>query len=65
MSDLKKKFDAAAADSKNLSEALGNDVKLRIYGLFKQAGAGDVTGHHESGRETRSREWRRGGKELT
>ena len=43
MSDLKTKFDAAAADSKNLSEALGNDVKLKMYGLFKQAGAGDVT----------------------
>src|SRR6266849_8433153 len=43
MSDLKKKFDVAAADSKNLSEAPGNDVKLKMYGLFKQAGAGDVT----------------------
>ena len=44
MSDLKNKFDAAAADSKNLSEAPGNDVKLKMYGLFKQGGAGDVTG---------------------
>ena len=44
MSDLKKKFDAAAADSKNLSEAPGNDVKLKMYGLFKQASAGDATG---------------------
>src|SRR2546422_1923573 len=44
MSDLKKQFDAAAADSKNLSGALGNDVKLKMYGLFKQGGAGDVTG---------------------
>ncbi len=44
MSDLKKKFDAAAADSKNLPEAPGKDVKLKLYGLFKQAGAGDVTG---------------------
>src|SRR5712692_9784950 len=44
MSDLKKKFDAAAADLKNLSEALGNDVKLKMYGLFKQSSAGDVTG---------------------
>jgi diazepam-binding inhibitor (GABA receptor modulator, acyl-CoA-binding protein) len=44
MSDLKIKFDAAAADSKNLSEALGNDVKLKMYGLFKQGGTGDVTG---------------------
>jgi acyl-CoA-binding protein len=44
MSDLKKKFDAAAADSMNLREAPGNDVKLKMYALFKQAGAGDVTG---------------------
>jgi diazepam-binding inhibitor (GABA receptor modulator, acyl-CoA-binding protein) len=44
MSNLKKKFDAAAADSKNLSGAPGNDVKLRMYGLFKQVGTGDVTG---------------------
>jgi diazepam-binding inhibitor (GABA receptor modulator, acyl-CoA-binding protein) len=44
MSDLKRRFDVAAADSKNLSEALGNDMKLKLYGLFKQAGAGDVTG---------------------
>ena len=44
MSDLKRKFDAAAADSKNLPEAPGNDMKLKMYGLFKQGGAGDVTG---------------------
>jgi acyl-CoA-binding protein len=44
MSDLKKKFDAAAADLKNLSESTGNDVKLKLYGLFKQAGAGDANG---------------------
>jgi acyl-CoA-binding protein len=44
MSDLKKKFDAAAADAKNLSKEPGNDVKLKMYGLFKQAGTGDVTG---------------------
>jgi diazepam-binding inhibitor (GABA receptor modulator, acyl-CoA-binding protein) len=44
MSDLKKKFDAAAADSKNLSEVFGNDVKLKLYGLFKQGSTGDVTG---------------------
>ena len=44
MSDLKKKFEAAAAGSKNLSEVPGNDVKLKLYGLFKQGGAGDVTG---------------------
>lgn len=44
MSDLKSKFDAAVADLKMLSTEPGNDVKLKMYGLFKQAGAGDVTG---------------------
>ncbi len=44
MSDLKTRFDTAAAEAMNLSEAPGNEVKLRMYGLFKQAGAGDVTG---------------------
>ena len=44
MSDLQKNFAAAAADSRNLSETRGNDVKLKLYGLFKQAGAGDVAG---------------------
>lgn len=44
MSDLKNKFDAAVADLKKLSTEPGNDVKLKMYGLFKQAGTGDVTG---------------------
>jgi diazepam-binding inhibitor (GABA receptor modulating acyl-CoA-binding protein) len=44
MSNLKSKFDAAVADLKMLSTEPGNDVKLKMYGLFKQAGAGDVTG---------------------
>jgi diazepam-binding inhibitor (GABA receptor modulating acyl-CoA-binding protein) len=29
---------------KDLTTDPGNDVKLRLYGLFKQATAGDVTG---------------------
>jgi len=44
MINLKNKFDAAVADLKNLPTEPGNDVKLKMYGLFKQAGAGDVTG---------------------
>jgi diazepam-binding inhibitor (GABA receptor modulating acyl-CoA-binding protein) len=44
MRDLKNEFDAAAADSRKLSKDPGNDVKLKMYGLFKQAGAGDVIG---------------------
>jgi diazepam-binding inhibitor (GABA receptor modulating acyl-CoA-binding protein) len=44
MSDLKKMFEAATVDATNLAEAPGNDVKLKLYGLFKQASTGDVTG---------------------
>ena len=44
MSDLRQKFDAAAADSKNLPERPSNDVMLKMYALFKQADKGDVEG---------------------
>lgn len=43
MSDLKAKFDAAAANSKNLSERPDNATLLKIYGLYKQSSAGDNT----------------------
>lgn len=41
MSDLKAKFDAAVANSKNLSERPDNATLLKIYGLYKQSSAGD------------------------
>ncbi len=41
MSDLKKKFEAAAANSKNLSERPDNNTMLKIYALYKQASVGD------------------------
>ena len=41
MSDLKTRFDAAVAHSKNLSERPDNATLLKIYGLYKQATAGD------------------------
>ena len=43
MADLKKKFEAAAANSKNLSERPDNATLLKIYALYKQATAGDNT----------------------
>ena len=43
MSDLKSRFDAAVAQSKNLSERPDNATLLKIYGLYKQATAGDNT----------------------
>jgi diazepam-binding inhibitor (GABA receptor modulating acyl-CoA-binding protein) len=41
MSDLQKQFDAAAANSKNLTERPDNATLLKIYALFKQASVGD------------------------
>jgi diazepam-binding inhibitor (GABA receptor modulator, acyl-CoA-binding protein) len=44
VSDLTKKFNAAAAAVKKLKEDPGNDVKLELYALYKQGAEGDVTG---------------------
>ncbi len=41
MSDLKKKFEAAVANSKNLTERPDNATLLKIYALYKQASVGD------------------------
>lgn len=41
MADLKKQFDAAAANSKNLTERPDNATLLKIYALYKQGSAGD------------------------
>jgi acyl-CoA-binding protein len=42
MADLQSAFDAAVANSKNLSERPDNATLLKIYGLYKQATLGDV-----------------------
>jgi acyl-CoA-binding protein len=44
MSDLKKKFDAAAADVKTLQKRPDNEDMLRLYAQYKQATSGDVSG---------------------
>jgi diazepam-binding inhibitor (GABA receptor modulating acyl-CoA-binding protein) len=44
MSDLETRFKTAAADVTKLPEAPDNATKLKLYGLFKQASEGDVTG---------------------
>jgi acyl-CoA-binding protein len=44
MSELKKQFEAAVAESKNLPERPSNDVLLQLYALYKQAPDGDVEG---------------------
>ena len=41
MADLTKKFEAAAANSKNLSERPDNATLLKIYALYKQGSVGD------------------------
>lgn len=41
MADLKSRFDAAVANSKNLSERPDNATLLKIYALYKQATSGD------------------------
>ncbi len=44
MADLKALFEAAVANSKNLSERPDNATLLKIYALYKQATDGDVEG---------------------
>ena len=44
MSDLKKKFDAAAADVQKLTKRPDDEDMLRLYAHYKQATTGDVTG---------------------
>ena len=43
MADLNATFEAAVAQSKNLSERPDNATLLKIYALYKQATAGDNT----------------------
>lgn len=43
MNDLKARFDAAVADSRDLSERPDNATLLKIYALYKQATVGDPT----------------------
>jgi len=42
MADLQASFDSAVANSKNLPERPDNTTLLKLYGLYKQATAGDV-----------------------
>ena len=41
MADLKTEFESAVAGSKELSERPDNATLLKLYGLYKQATAGD------------------------
>lgn len=44
MTDLKKTFEAAVADSKNLPDKPDNATLLKLYALYKQGSGGDVDG---------------------
>lgn len=44
MSDLKTAFEQAAVQAKSLPVRPDNDTMLRLYSLYKQATAGDVSG---------------------
>jgi acyl-CoA-binding protein len=44
MSDLQARFEAAVAQSKELSERPDNMTLLKIYALYKQATQGDAEG---------------------
>ena len=43
MADLQAAFDSAVANSRSLSDRPDNATLLKLYGLYKQATAGDVT----------------------
>lgn len=43
MADLKIAFESAVAGSRNLTERPDNATLLKLYGLYKQATAGDNT----------------------
>jgi len=44
MSELRKKFDAAAAAVLKAKKDPGSDLKLKLYAHYKQATDGDVSG---------------------
>ncbi len=44
MSNLTSAFEQAKADVQSLQERPDNDTLLRLYGLYKQASEGDVSG---------------------
>jgi diazepam-binding inhibitor (GABA receptor modulating acyl-CoA-binding protein) len=44
MAGLKTKFETAAEDVQKLSKRPDNDTLLKLYALYKQGAAGDITG---------------------
>ena len=48
MSDLQAQFQTAVANSKTLAKRPDNDTMLKLYSLYKQSTAGDVSGKKPS-----------------
>ena len=44
MSDLRTQFETAAKEAQSLPKRPDNDTLLKLYALYKQATAGDVSG---------------------
>ena len=44
MTEINSRFEQAAAAAKSLPEKPDNDTLLKLYALFKQGSAGDVSG---------------------
>jgi acyl-CoA-binding protein len=44
MADLKAQFETAAQEAQKLASRPDNDTLLKLYALYKQATAGDVSG---------------------
>jgi acyl-CoA-binding protein len=47
--ELQQQFESAVARSKELTQRPSNEELLNLYGLFKQASEGDVTGDRPGG----------------
>ena len=47
--ELQQQFESAVARSKELTQRPSNQELLNLYGLFKQASEGDVTGDRPGG----------------
>jgi acyl-CoA-binding protein len=47
--ELQQQFESAVARSKELTQRPSNEELLSMYGLFKQASEGDVTGDRPGG----------------
>ena len=47
--ELQQQFESAVARSKELTQRPSNEELLNMYGLFKQASEGDVTGDRPGG----------------